>query len=134
MSLFQNLIPSLSRVPVPFAERGDGDSVPTVKPTYDVRETDDAYALTVYLPGIAKGDLELTAEEGQLRIFARRNWQQPAGWTSLYRESADAAYELVLAHDNAIDPEKISAELRDGVLQVTLQKHEAIKPRKIAVT
>jgi HSP20 family molecular chaperone IbpA len=51
----------------------------------------------------------------------------------LHRESADAPYELVLAHENAIDVDKIAAEIRDGVLRVSLPKHEALKPRKIAV-
>ena len=52
---------------------------------------------------------------------------------ALHRESVDATYELVLTHDNAINSEAIAAELRDGVLSVTLPKAEAIKPRKIAV-
>ena len=36
-------------------------------------------------------------------------------------------------HDNTFDAEKVHAELRDGVLRVTLPKAEALKPRKIAV-
>jgi len=39
----------------------------------------------------------------------------------------------VLTHDNAVDTDKIAAELRDGVLRVSLPKVEAVKPRKIAV-
>jgi HSP20 family molecular chaperone IbpA len=105
----------------------------TVKPAYEIKETPEAFGLTVYLPGVAKDGLELTAEEGQVRIVGRRQWKQPEGWTSLYRESGDATFELVLEHDNAIDAEKITAELRDGILQATLPKHEAAKPRKIAV-
>jgi HSP20 family molecular chaperone IbpA len=104
-----------------------------VKPVYDVNETADAYGLTVHLPGTTQETVELTSEEGQFRIFARRAWQQPASWTPVYRESTDAAYELVLAHENAIDAEKIVAELRDGVLRVSLPKTEAVKPRKIPV-
>ena len=59
---------------------------------------------------------------------------QPEGWTAIHRESAEAAYELVLTHDNALNNDAIAAELRDGVLQVTLPKAEAIKPRKITVS
>lgn len=104
-----------------------------VKPHYDVKETPEAFGLMVYLPGVNKDGVDLTTEEGQIRIVGRRAWRQPEGWSSLYRESADAAYELVLTHDNRVDLDKVAAELRDGVLRVSLPKHEAIKPRKIAV-
>lgn len=132
MSLLQSLIPSLNRTPVP-ADQSVADLGPTVKPVFEIKETAEAYAVTVQLPGVAKDGLEITAEDGQIRIVGRRAWQRPAGWTALYRETADAAYELVLTHDNAIDADKIVAELRDGVLRVSLAKHEAVKPRKIAV-
>lgn len=132
MSLLQSLIPSLNRTPVP-ADQSVADLGSTVKPVFEIKETAEAYAVTVQLPGVAKDGLEITAEDGQIRIVGRRAWQRPAGWTALYRETADAAYELVLTRDNAIDADKIVAELRDGVLRVSLAKHEAVKPRKIAV-
>jgi HSP20 family protein len=133
MSLFNTLIPSLSRQPA--AQNGAETRAVenAVKPAYEIKETDDAFGVTVYLPGVAKDGLELTAEEGQLRIVGRRAWKQPEGWTALYRESSDGPFELVLTHDNTIDADKVAAELRDGVLRVSLPKHEALKPRKIAV-
>ena len=135
MSLFTNILPSLARTPG--ASCADGaacnPSASALRPAYDVQETPEAYRLVVNLPGVAKDGLELTAEDNELRITGRRGWTQPAGWTALHRETPDAAFELVLTHDNTIDPDKIVAELRDGVLQVTLPKHEAAKPRKIAV-
>lgn len=135
MSLLNSLIPSLARTPAtatPDTHR-PADLGHTVKPAYEVKETPEAFGVTVYLPGVPKDGLDITAEEGQLRIVGRRAWKQPEGWTSLYRESTDAAFELVLSHDNAVDVDKVAAELRDGVLRVSLPKHEAVKPRKIAV-
>lgn len=133
MSLLNSLIPSRSRTPATAGDQDTPEITHTIKPAYEVKETPEAYGLTVYLPGVNKDGLDLTAEEGALRIVGRRMWKQPEGWTPLYRESGDAAYELVLDHENAVDVDKIAAEIRDGVLRVSLPKHEAHKPRKIAV-
>ena len=133
MSLLNTFIPAWNRVPAKTDENRPADLAQTAKPLYEIRETPEAFGATVYLPGVTKEGLEITAEEGQIRIVGRRAWKQPEGWTALHRESADAPFELVLGHDNAVDNEKIAAELQDGVLRVSLPKHEAIKPRKIAV-
>jgi HSP20 family molecular chaperone IbpA len=133
MSLLNTLVPSLSRTPDTNQQNRPADLRHAVKPLYEIKETPDAFGATVYLPGVAKDGLEITAEDNQVRIVGRRAWKQPEGWTALHRESADAPFELVLGHDNAIDTEKIAAELRDGVLRISLPKHEAVKPRKIAV-
>lgn len=136
MSLLNSLIPALQRQPVvrrESASRRD-DLGPVVKPRFDVDETSDAFALVVDLPGVAKDGLELTAEEGIFRIVGRRAWVRPEAWTKLYRETPEATFVLELTHDNAVDLDKIHAELKDGVLRVSLPKTEAIKPRKIAVT
>lgn len=135
MTLLNTLIPSLSRSPASQStdRQRPGELGQTIKPAYEIKETPDAFGVTVFLPGVSKDGLDLTAEEGHLRIIGRRSWKQPEGWTSLYRETADAAFELVLSHENAIDIDKVAAELRDGVLRVSLPKHEALKPRKIAI-
>lgn len=133
MAFFNTLIPSFSRAPAPQSERG-ADVTPSVKPRFEAVETDEAYGVTVYLPGVAKENVEITAENDQIRIVGRRAWKQPEGWSVLYRESADVPYELVLEHENQIDAEKIHAELQDGVLRLSLPKAEAVKPRKITVS
>lgn len=135
MSLLNTLIPALNRTPAvtPAEKHRPADLGPTVKPAYEVKETPEAFGVTVHLPGVAKEGLDLTAEDNLIRIVGRRAWKQPEGWTALYRESVDLPFELVLEHDNAIVPDKIAAELRDGVLRVSLPKHEAVKPRKITI-
>jgi HSP20 family protein len=134
MSLISSLIPTLKRTVAPAsAQAGARDLGPTVKPAYELNETAEGFALTVQLPGVEHAGLELNADAESVSIVGRRTWKQPEGWTSLYHESDDAAYELVLTHENVIDLDKVQAELRDGVLRVALVKTEAVKPRKIAV-
>src|SRR6185312_17364339 len=97
---------------------------PTHRPAYKVKESEDGFGLTVYLPGVSKSDLEITAEAHQLRIFGRRSWKQPEAWTQIYRESTNAPFELLLQHNNSFDADKAQAEFRDGVLKVALPKAE----------
>lgn len=128
MSILHSIVPGSANKP---ATRENTE--PAIRPSYEVRESDEAWGLTVQLPGVARSGVEITAEEGRLVIRGRRDWKAPAGWTALYRESVDTPFELALQHDNTIDVEKIHAELQDGVLRVSLPKAESIKPRKIAV-
>jgi HSP20 family protein len=136
MSLFNQIVPRLSRSfvrqPAPSAAASTEPEY-TVKPAYELTENAEAWGLTAHLPGVTKEGLELSVEDGLITLRGRRGWQKPAGWTAVYRESVDAPYELALQHDNTVDADKIHAELKDGVLRVSLPKAEAVKPRKIAV-
>ena len=126
MSLLTSLIPALSRTPA--TER------PTVRPQYTVKQTPEAFTLTVALPGVAKDGVDVSVEAGEIKVTGKRAWSKPEGWRALYSESSDAGYELVLNHNDEINAEKIQAELADGILTVSIPKAEAVKPRKIQVS
>jgi HSP20 family protein len=136
MNLFNQIAPRLSRsLARSQTDRSAGAEAEfAIKPAYELTENDEAWGLTVQLPGVTKDGLDLTAEEGRVTIKGRRAWKKPEGWTSVYRESVEAPFELALEHDNTVDADKIHAELKDGVLRVSLPKAEAIKPRKITVS
>jgi HSP20 family protein len=133
MNFINSLIPALRRNLAVSHGRCDQALGETIEPHYEVKETDDAFGVTVTLPGIAKDGLEITADDKTLRIVGRHAWKRPNDWTSLYRETSNAPYLLEFEHENSIDANKVEAELRDGILQVRLRKTEAVKPRKIAV-
>lgn len=138
MNLFNQLVPRLTRT----LNRRDDATAPAasvneadfgLKPAHQLKESQEAWGLTVHLPGVTKEGLELTAEDGLIRIRARRGWKQPEGWTAVYRESIDTGYALDLTHDNSVDADKIRAEFKDGILQVSLPKSESVKPRKVLI-
>jgi HSP20 family protein len=136
MSLIASLIPSFAAAPATRSGTSTQPAAdePTVAPRYEITETPEAYGVLVDLPGVAKDGLELSVDHEQIRVLGRHAWRKPEGWNALHRESRDVAFELVLDHGRAIDAEKVHAELRDGVLRVSLPKAEALKPRKILVS
>jgi HSP20 family molecular chaperone IbpA len=127
MSLFNSLIHPAS------GGCATGQQHQARRPRFEVEETDTAYGLTVFLPGVAKDGIEITDESGELRVTGKRSPGLPEGSSVLYRETSDTSFELVLAHDNSVDSGKIEAELKDGVLHLSLAKAESAKPRKISV-
>jgi HSP20 family molecular chaperone IbpA len=128
MSFFSTFINPASSV------RAESDQHPPIRPRFEVEETDAAYGLTVFLPGVSKEGLEITDEDSELCIRGKRATAMPSGAVALHRESSDAPYELALTHDNTVDTGKIVAEIRDGVLRLSLPKTESAKPRKIAIS
>ena len=98
----------------------------------NIYETDDGYVLQAEMPGVAKQGLEITLEGNTLTFVGRRNEDSVTG-NVLYRESRGADYRRVFELDPAIDTAKISAEMRQGVLTLTLPKAERVKPRRIEI-
>jgi len=133
MNCITNVMPSPSRTPVAKNDHDVQGRDETREPHYEVKETADAFGVTVTLPGVVKDGLEITADENRLIIVGKRAWARPEQWTEVYRETSDATYILELTHENSIVPEKVNAELRDGILQISLPKVAAIKPRKISI-
>ena len=128
MALLSSLLPSFVRETAVASSANT-----TVRPLYQVQELDDEFKVTAQLPGVAKENLNITDEDGTLTIRGERTWKQPSEWSAVYREAGQSTFSLSLYHDNVVDADKAQAELKDGVLTLSLPKSEARKPRKIAI-
>jgi HSP20 family molecular chaperone IbpA len=95
---------------------------PSVTPAVDVFENKDELLVFADLPGVATDDLTISLEKNQLALRGKR---------TLNGRAFDYARTFVVP--NGIDAEKISAELKHGVLTLRLPKSAAHKPRTIAV-
>jgi len=100
-------------------------------PNVNVVETKDGYILEAEMPGVAKEGLEVSLEENLLTITGRR--QPGPSANLLHRESNTVDYRRVFELDPAIESGKISAQIEQGILTLTLPKAEKVKPRRITV-
>jgi HSP20 family molecular chaperone IbpA len=105
----------------------------TVAPRYAVREDENAFVVTAFVPGVERSAVETTVNGDDLTILARRGSLPSERWTPIHRESLEADYRLVLGLDRRFNRDGVKAELRDGVLTLTIPKAEALKPRRIEI-
>jgi HSP20 family protein len=86
----------------------------------------------VDLPGLKPGDVEVTVNDGKLFIRGERvpAQREPA---CRHDERSYGTFERIVALPETIDPSKVEANLRDGVLQLTLQKRPEVLPQKVTV-
>ena len=106
--------------------------LPFAAPDLNIYETEQGFVLHAEMPGVRKDGLEVTLEGNALTFVGRRS-DEPVGGTPLYRESRPLNYRRVFELDPSINTEKITAEMHQGVLTLTLPKAERVKPRKIEI-
>jgi HSP20 family protein len=105
---------------------------PFVAPDVNIYETEDGYILQADMPGVTKEGVEITLEGNTLTFNGRRRGETVSG-SVLYRESRGLNYRRVFELDPGIDTRRIGAEMRQGLLTLTLPKAEHVKPRKIEI-
>jgi HSP20 family protein len=103
-------------------------------PQLSVWEDDNAVYAEADLPGIDPAKLEVTVTEGnQLSVQGERPQPEVPGAVWLRQERPFGKFTRVVGLPALVDADKVEAKYTDGVLRLTLPKHEAAKPRKIVV-
>lgn len=115
-------------------ERGwESPATRTVPYRADFIENDDAFVLTVALPGLADEDFDIRLEGRRLEIRAEREAEPPEGYEVRRRERGTLRFRQTYLLPRAVDADQTTARLQDGVLTLTLAKEAAAKPRQITV-
>lgn len=105
-----------------------------MKPLADVKETDDEVVVAVDLPGMDKGDVEISVAEDLLEIKAERKEEKEEKGEEFYRkERSFSRYERSLKLPAGVKAEEARASLQDGVLTVRLPKVEVTTRKKVKI-
>ena len=102
-------------------------------PVADIYETQNALSVILEMPGVEKNNVEIRVEDDVLNVKGQLDLSKYQGLLPLYTEYNVGHYARSFQLSSKIDQNKISAELKDGVLFLTLPKVDEAKPRTIQV-
>lgn len=105
-------------------------------PEVDIRETDDALWLYADMPGVSGDAVRVDLDGDVLQVEGIVSPRDYEGLTPMYTEYnvGNWVRRFTLADTHRLDPERVSARLANGVLEVRLPKAEREKARRIPVT
>lgn len=106
---------------------------PALQPRVDVFEDAGGITLRADLPGVPRDKLAIDVDGDALRIEGEIVVDTPEGMDATWAEIGVARYRRAFALSNELDSSAITAELRDGVLNVRIPKHAHAQPRRIEV-
>lgn len=115
-----------------FTDEGRGD-VASWMPRINLAESENQYEVTLDLPGIKPEDINIEVRQGDLWITGERKSETEEKGKTFHRiERYEGQFRRVIRLGD-VDPEKITAEYTDGVLNVSIPKREEAQSKRISV-
>ena len=131
-------MPTEQELQVPQKREVDKKSESTIParrylPVTDIFETQDSLKVILEMPGVDKDGVDVRVENDVLTIDGQVDFSKYQGLQPVYTEYNVGNYARSFQLSSKIDQERITADLRDGVITLVLPKAERAKPRKIKV-
>lgn len=120
----------------PYREAGleYGEASNTFLPSFDVKETSEAYVFKADMPGIRQEDLDIDLTGNRLSIKGRRAAEVKAEGETLHlSERAYGTFARTFTLPEEVLATEVHAELKDGVLFLSIPKRPESKPQKIKI-
>jgi HSP20 family protein len=103
-------------------------------PAVDIYEAHENLVFTCELPGFEKEDIEINVDNGRLTISGERKFEEQEGRDYHRLERWYGKFFRSFQLPTTVDVNNISANLKNGVLTVSVPKREEARPRQIEVT
>ena len=119
----------------PYQETGFlGESGNAFMPSFDVKETSDAYVFTADMPGIHADDLDVQLAGNRLTISGRREAEETRENERTYaQERSFGAFSRTFTLPEEVESGKVVADLRNGVFHLMVPKSPEVRPQKITI-
>jgi HSP20 family protein len=112
----------------------DGNTCAGVFPLINLTEDRDNYYLRAELPGVKAKELDIQVLRKTISLTGKRTFTEEGQEVRYHRREREAGtFSRIIGLPGDIDPEKVTASLKNGILSVKVAKAEAAKPRQITV-
>jgi HSP20 family protein len=111
-------------------------ATPGTAPAVNIGRTPGSVEVYAFAPGLDAGKIDVTLDRGVLRISGERPSGIPTGDAKLQvytRERGSGSFTRAITLPDDVDPARVSASYRDGVLQVSIALRESAQPKRITV-
>ncbi len=106
----------------------------TFSPRFDVKETKDGYVFRADLPGIEEKNLDISLTGNLLTVSGHREQEKRDETETYYaNERTYGGFSRAFTLPEGTDAEHVKADLKDGVLVLTLAKKPEVQPKKISI-
>jgi HSP20 family molecular chaperone IbpA len=102
-------------------------------PPIDIREEPEGLVLEADLPGATERDLQIQLEDNVLNLYARIEPPPSQGGRLIHEEYRLGDYRRSFILSDEVDRERITAELKNGVLKLHLPKADRARTRRIEI-
>lgn len=103
-------------------------------PAFEVKENKDGFLFKADVPGVKESDLEVTMTGNRLSISGKRESEKQEQTDTFYTyERNYGSFTRAFTLPDGVDPATVVADLKDGVLSVSMKKRPELQPQKIAV-
>lgn len=103
-------------------------------PAVDIYETENSLVVTAEIPGVSEKDIDVRIENNQLVIKGERKFEKETKEENYHRiERIYGNFYRSFSLPNTVDTEKVRAEYKNGVLKITINKREEVKPKQIKI-
>lgn len=103
-------------------------------PPLNVGATPERVDVYLFAAGLDPKTLNLSIQQNLLSITGTRRIEANRNAEYYRRERYDGDFRRIVTLPDDVDPERVEAKYRDGVLQITIQRRESARPRQIAIT
>ena len=111
------------------------ESVGNLEPLVDIEESDQEFRVFAELPGMEKGDVKITFQNGSLTLSGQKSRVAHGDNVKQLRSEREfGSFSRSFTIPTLIEAEKIQAEFKNGVLTVILPKTDEVKPQEIKIS
>jgi HSP20 family protein len=101
---------------------------------FEVKETKDAFQFRADVPGVKEQDIDVTLTGSRLSVSGKRDEEKEEEGDNYYTcERTYGNFTRLFTLPEGVDAQHVQAELRNGVLSISIPKMPAFQPKKIAV-